>query len=76
MKKIILLTILFLTGSLFAVDIETKKSGQFVVVCIFENAEAKSGYLFIGMDGTQMDTFTQVRSLGDSRYAGCSRSKK
>tara|TARA_A100001234_G_scaffold25118_1_gene19637 strand:- start:644 stop:874 length:231 start_codon:yes stop_codon:yes gene_type:complete len=76
MKKIILLTVLFLTGSLFAVDIETKKSGEFVVVCIFKNAEAKRGFLFIGMDGTQMDTFTQVKSFGDTGFADCSRSKK
>ena len=73
MKKIILLTILFLTSSLFAVDIETKQKGQFIAVCIFENTEAKRGYLFIGFNGNDMDTFTQVRSLDGSRQAGCSR---
>ena len=81
MKKIILLTILFLNGFLYAVDIESvssKDGGSYRVsaVCVFGNANDEEGYLFVAQDGSNMGNLTQVLSHSTSQLAKCSRSKK
>tara|TARA_Y200000002_G_scaffold189919_1_gene156716 strand:- start:581 stop:829 length:249 start_codon:yes stop_codon:yes gene_type:complete len=81
MKKIILLTILFLTGSLFAVDIEidSARDGntyRLFSVCVFASVNDKEGYLFVAQDGTNMGNLTQVMNHNGNGFAKCSRSKK
>jgi len=80
MKKIILLTILFLTSSLFAVDIEidrAKNGNTFSLfsICIFASVSEKEGYLFVAQDGTNMGNLTQVMNHNGNGFAKCSRSK-
>ena len=78
MRKIYLIVIILLSGSLFSADIQQKNIGIHSVTCVFSHSSDDEGYLYTGMH-----TMGNPRALSyqpvldkDGENVGCKRENK